>query len=160
MKESESLEELIIDFGLESKDFNFNSLMCFPKLQALSYKCQKGSEELLEKIIKERGNDITELDLDDLKFYSTETQLWNTVSACSSLKVLSLSRVDLSEEFFGLSREYMNQALKDRSVPLTLNFHNTHVDKDLVSIIKFHGNDLNFIEMISYRSCKPSDIPN
>lgn len=139
LKESESLEELIIDFGLESKDFNFNSLMCFPKLQALSYKCQKGSEELLDKIIKERGNDITELDLDDLQYYSTETQLWNTVSACPSLKILNLSRVGLSEEFFSLSREYMNQALKDRSVPFTLYCHNTHVDKDLVSMTKLHG---------------------
>lgn len=98
LKESESLEELIIDFGLESIDFNFNSLMCFPKLQKLSYKCQKGSEKLLDKIIKERGNDIIELDLVDLKCYTTEIQLWNTVNICSSLKILNLSRVDLSDD--------------------------------------------------------------
>lgn len=133
LKKSESLEELIIDIGLESTDFNFSSLMCFPNLQKLSYKCQKGSEILLEKIIKERGNDIIELDLVDLKCYSTEIQVWNTVSTCSSLKILNLSRVDLSDEFLELSRDYMDQALRDRSVPLTLNCDHTHVNGDLVS---------------------------
>lgn len=58
---SETLEELNIEFNSDCQHFIFSSLIFFPKLQTLSFKCQKGSEKLLDKVVKERSSDITEI---------------------------------------------------------------------------------------------------
>lgn len=203
LKESKSLEELIIDFGPDSIDFNFESLMCFPKLQKLSFKHHDGFEKLLDKIVFERRNYITkisfpstvkfsnrlsqfnrfnlfmpihneniensftveklktlvaklprleQLDLIDCNCFSKEIDLWNTVSACPSLNLLNITLMT-EGGFFESSSDHMNQALRDRSVPLTLNCYNDDGFDNLVSITEFKT-QIHYLFEIVIMSCR------
>lgn len=208
---SETLEELNIEFNFDCIDFNISSFKCFPKLQTLSFKCQKGSEKLLDNLLKERSSDIVEisfrhciwlydliavhlpkslsrlsliekecsftvtklpslvaqlpllqqLDLVDFQFFSTELSLWKMVMACPSLKTLSISGIQLYEDFFEISRSSMHQALTNRPVPLSLHCHNTGAYKHLVSITKSGTQLLYFLEtsFVYFRSRKTLIIP-
>lgn len=76
---------------------------------------------------------LEQLDLVDFQFFSTEIQLWQTVSACPSIKIFNISGMQLYEDFFEPYRRYMEQALRNRNAPLTLHCHNTGVNRHLVS---------------------------
>lgn len=75
---------------------------------------------------------LDQLDLIDCELFSTEIQLWKTIAVSPSLKVLNISGLKLTNDFFEPTRHYMEQALRNRTVPLTLHWHNTGF-KHLVS---------------------------
>lgn len=76
---------------------------------------------------------LEQLDLVDFNLFSAEVQLWQTVAACPSLKILNISGMKLKNDFFALSRRYMEQVLNNRLVPLTLNCHKTGGYRHIVS---------------------------
>lgn len=88
---------------------------------------------------------LKQLDLVDFQFYSNEIQLWKTVAVCPSLEILNISGMQLYEDFFVLNRRYMDQALRNRSVPLTLHCHNTGANGHLVSYTVFQINNVFYI---------------
>lgn len=204
-----SIEELIIDMFYTENLVDGDDLIRLSKLKTLSYEYRPEHDNLLDKAVQKRCNDIMELsfhdsiwayhlttlqspkylnrltlieddgflveqlqtivanlpqlkqlDLIDFQFFTTEIQLWQTVSACPSLKILNISGMQLYEDFFDLSRRYMEQVLRNRNFPLTLYCHNTGVNRHLVSTIDTFVQVLcSFrISIIFCRSRKTSDI--
>lgn len=199
---SESLEELIIDMGMNENVFYVEVLDNFPMLRKLAVlHDDAGSEGVMHEILKLRCNDITEfcsydcifayslntlqslnnltrlsligqlakeiepegrtmfrvfkrytvdeihslvsklpllkhLDLIRSNIFLTEKHLWKIINACPSLKILHIDiSMLLKENFFEKSRLFMEQALKTRSVPLTIYCHYTGRNRHLVSNI-------------------------
>lgn len=62
------------------------------------------------------------------QFWRYETDLWETVASCSSLKVLNLSGTLIEDAFYDSSRRYMHEALDNRSQPLLMHCYNTGED--------------------------------
>lgn len=196
---SESLEELIIDMGVNENNFYVEVLDNFPKLRKLAVSHDNSDfEGVMHEILKLRCNDITEfcsydcmfayslntlqslnnltrltligqieteiepeigtiyrsfkcftvdeihavvsklpllehLDLVRSEIFLPEKHLWKIINACPSLKILNIDGMVLEENFFEESRRFMDQALKTRSVPLTIYCHDTGRNSHLVS---------------------------
>lgn len=104
-------------------------LKCLIRLTLINEKC---TMEDLQIAIS--GMPLLEqLDLVDFQSLTTEIQLWKIITLCPSLKILNISGIILGYEFFEFSRNNMEQALENRSVPLTLHCHNIGTNRHLVS---------------------------
>lgn len=81
---------------------------------------------------------LEQLDLVDFQSLFTEIQLWKVVIACPSLKILYISGMHWDKFYIEPSRHYMEQALENRSVPLSLHCHNIGANRQLVSTTKLN----------------------
>ncbi|XP_060652935.1 uncharacterized protein LOC132789145 isoform X3 [Drosophila nasuta] len=88
------------------------------------------SEELRELIVDLKQ--LEQIDLVDFQIWSSETELWQTVACCPSLKILNLSGMQLYENFFEFGRRVMEKTLNNRSHDLTLHCHNTGANENLI----------------------------
>lgn len=77
------------------------------------------------------GSMLEQLDLVDSPVFSSEEQLWKTVTVCPSMRILNISGMKMKNDFFELSRNHMKDALGNRSEPLELHCHN--FNRNLVS---------------------------
>lgn len=96
---------------------------------------------------------LEQLDLIDCNSFFKEMNLWNTVMTCPSLSILNITLMGEYVDFFERSSDHMNQALRDRSVPLKLNFYNTGVLDNLVSIIKEFNTQILYLFEIVIMLC-------
>ncbi|XP_064548601.1 uncharacterized protein LOC135435466 [Drosophila montana] len=83
---------------------------------------------------------LEQLNLINFQFWRTETELWQTVANCSSLRILNISGMQLYSEFFDFSRRPMEDVLRKRPEPLTLNCHNTGDNEHLIRQRFAHSN--------------------
>ncbi|XP_030241612.1 uncharacterized protein LOC115563186 [Drosophila navojoa] len=63
------------------------------------------------------------------QFLDCEMDLWDAVASCSSLKILSLSHILIEDDFYDSSRQFMCEALDNRSQPLLMHCYNTGEDE-------------------------------
>lgn len=145
---NESLEELISAMPSGEDFFYSKALMCLPKLRTLAFECDEFSMPFIKSIIEERSNVIIELsfhfcircynDPTILQWPKRLTRVTFDENKLSPEKLYSLVAgwPLLENNFFKPSRRYMDDALKNRSEPLTLHFESTYDDTHmhLVSI--------------------------
>ncbi|KAH8263471.1 hypothetical protein KR044_009334, partial [Drosophila immigrans] len=91
-------------------------------LALLEFKGNFTSEKLRELIVD--LNQLEQLDIFDVHMWSNEADLWQTVAGCPSLKNLKIFAMNLDKEFFEFSRVIMEETLRNRSQPLTLQCDN------------------------------------
>ncbi|EDW03807.1 GH11441 [Drosophila grimshawi] len=75
---------------------------------------------------------LEQLHVIDCQFWCNENDLWKTIDMCPSLKVLNITDVHLHDNFFDQSRRFMENVLRKRSTPLTLHWHDTGNNEDLI----------------------------
>lgn len=137
---SVDLECILIERGNDIIELSFNDHLIHPGILQTCLKCLIRLTLINEKCTMEdlqfaiSGMPMLEqLDLVDFQSLLTEIQLWKIVTLCPSLKILNISGIILSYGFFELSRHHMEQALENRSVPLTLHCHKIGTNRHLVS---------------------------
>lgn len=130
---SNDITELSFHFCI--RHYNDPTILQWPKrLTRVTFDENKLSPEKLYSLVA--GWPLLErIDLVACDCFSSEIQLWKIITACSRLKIFYISYFDL-KYFFKPSRRYMDDALKNRSEPLTLHFESTYDDTHmhLVSI--------------------------
>ncbi|XP_001988938.2 uncharacterized protein LOC6561696 isoform X1 [Drosophila grimshawi] len=75
---------------------------------------------------------LEQLHVIDCQFWCNENDLWQTIDICPSLKVLNITGFHLYDHFFGQSRRFMENVLRKRSTPLTLHWHDTGNNENLI----------------------------
>ncbi|XP_060654546.1 uncharacterized protein LOC132790121 isoform X1 [Drosophila nasuta] len=113
-------------------EFSIPTLQKLRNLRQLTLLDNDGftSEELRDLIVDLKQ--LEQIDLVDFQIWSSETELWQTVACCPSLKILNLSGMQLYENFFEFGRRVMEKTLNNRSHDLTLHCHNTGANENLI----------------------------
>ncbi|XP_062130247.1 uncharacterized protein LOC133841612 isoform X1 [Drosophila sulfurigaster albostrigata] len=89
--------------------------------------CGINDENLLKLIANLKY--LEQLDFIDYNMKISELLLWQIVLTCPSLKILTLSSVLMNFEYGYI---YMEDALDNRSLPLTLHWDNTDANEELI----------------------------
>ncbi|KAL7741747.1 hypothetical protein ACLKA6_000358 [Drosophila palustris] len=98
---------------------------------------------------------LERLDLVNFQFWKLETELWETVACCPSLKILNISSMPLYADFFHTrSRRPMERVLEMRSTPLTLHCPDTGEYEHLIHFYFKHRN-----LKLSFETLKINYIP-
>ncbi|KAM8716043.1 hypothetical protein ACLKA7_002998 [Drosophila subpalustris] len=104
---------------------------------------------------------LERLDLVNCQFWKVETELWETVACCPSLKILNISSMPLYADFFHTrSRRPMERVLEIRSTPLTLHCPDTGEYEHLINFYFKHRNlKLSFEPLkINYVPCNSVEM--